>query len=77
MLLLNDEKIRHVFDLLEQGRINKESINIIFEQISNTGIIKLNRPEALNALNFEMSENFSNQLNEWIKNDNIKQVLFN
>jgi len=36
--LLNDEKIRHVFDLLEQGRINKESINIIFEQIMSNKV---------------------------------------
>jgi len=31
--LLNDQKIRDTFDLLEQGKINKESIDIIFEQI--------------------------------------------
>ena len=31
--LLNDDKIRDTFDLLEKGKINKESINIIFEQI--------------------------------------------
>ena len=28
----------HVFDLLEQGRINKESINIIFEQIMSNKV---------------------------------------
>ena len=31
--LLNDDKIRDTFALLEQGKINKESIDIIFEQI--------------------------------------------
>jgi len=31
--LLNDQKIRDTFGLLEQGKINKESIDIIFEQI--------------------------------------------
>jgi len=50
-------------------------MDIIFEEINETGIIKLNRPKALNALNFDMSEKFSHQLNEWKKNDKIKQVL--
>ena len=31
--LLNDDKIRDTFVLLEEGKINKESIDIIFEQI--------------------------------------------
>ena len=31
--LLNDDKIRDTFVLLEKGKINKESIDIIFEQI--------------------------------------------
>ena len=50
-------------------------MDIVFEQVKSTGIIKLNRPKALNALNFEMSEKFSYQLSEWCKNDSIKQVL--
>ena len=31
--LLNDEQIMKTFELLEQGKINKESIQIIFEQV--------------------------------------------
>jgi glutamyl-tRNA(Gln) amidotransferase subunit E len=31
--LLDDEQIMEIFGLLEQGKINKESIEIIFEQI--------------------------------------------
>ena len=50
-------------------------MDIVFEQVKSTGIIKLNRPKALNALNFEMSEKFSYQLSEWCKNGSIKQVL--
>tara|TARA_Y100000590_G_scaffold466356_1_gene641426 strand:+ start:450 stop:1454 length:1005 start_codon:yes stop_codon:yes gene_type:complete len=50
-------------------------MDIVFEKVKSTGIIKLNRPKALNALNFDMSEKFSNQLYEWEKNDSIKQVL--
>ena len=36
--LLNDDNIRDTFDLLEKGKINKESINIIFEQIMSKKI---------------------------------------
>ena len=37
-------------------------MDIIFEKIKDTGLIKLNRPKALNALNYDMSEKFSYQL---------------
>ena len=50
-------------------------MDIIFEKTKKTGIIKLNRPEALNALNYDMAKNFSYQLNEWEKNDSIEQIL--
>ena len=50
-------------------------MDIIFEKIKETGIVKLNRPKALNALNYDMSEKFSHQLNEWENNNNIKRVL--
>ena len=36
-------------------------------------VITLNRPEALNALNIEMAERFSEKLNEWAKDENIKR----
>ena len=50
-------------------------MDIIFEKIKETGIVKLNRPKALNALNYDMSEKFSHQLNEWENNNNITRVL--
>ena len=50
-------------------------MDIIFEKIKETGIVKLNRPKALNALNYDMSEKFSHQLKEWENNNNIKRVL--
>ena len=40
-----------------------------------TGIIKLNRPEALNALNYEMASNFLNTLIKWKINEKIERVL--
>ncbi len=50
-------------------------MEIIFEEIQNTGIIKLNRPQALNALNMEMAKLFSDKLKEWENNDTIQRVL--
>tara|TARA_Y100001960_G_scaffold327891_1_gene415395 strand:- start:40 stop:1056 length:1017 start_codon:yes stop_codon:yes gene_type:complete len=49
--------------------------SIIFEKILNTGLIILNRPKALNALNLEMAELFLTQLEEWKLDKNIKRIL--
>ena len=49
--------------------------SILFQEIRETGIIHLNRPEALNALNLHMAELFLEQLNNWQNNKNIKRVL--
>jgi len=48
---------------------------IIFKEINKTGIIILNRPKALNALNLEMAVKLKNQLMLWKKDQNIKRVL--
>ena len=50
-------------------------MDIIFEKVKATGIIRLNRPKSLNALNFDMCEKFAQQLYDWDKNDEIKRVL--
>jgi len=42
---------------------------------SETGIIKLNRPDALNALNYDMASSFLDVLLEWKESTKIKQVL--
>ena len=51
----------------------EEYIN--FSQKNDTGIIKLNRPKALNALNYDMAEIFLKKLNEWDIENSIKRVL--
>lgn len=48
---------------------------IDFSIKNETGIIKLNRPDALNALNYEMACNFLNILLEWKENKTIDRVL--
>lgn len=48
---------------------------IIFKELYNTGIIILNRPESLNALNLEMFISLKKQLNLWKKNKQIKRVM--
>ena len=49
--------------------------SIIFEEKNETGIILLNNPKVLNALNLEMAELFFSKLNQWQNNNNIKRVL--
>ncbi len=49
--------------------------SIIFQETNETGIILLNNPKVLNALDLEMAELFFSKLNEWQYNNNIKRVL--
>jgi len=50
-------------------------MEIKFEIIRSTGVITLNRPQALNALNIDMGEQFSETLNKWSADKKIKRVL--
>ncbi len=50
-------------------------MDIVFSETNQTGIIKLNRPKALNALNLEMAKKFHDKLLEWEEKDNISRVL--
>ena len=50
-------------------------MDILFSEINQTGIIKLNRPKALNALNLEMAKKFYDKLLEWEENNNISRVI--
>ena len=50
-------------------------MDILFSEIDHTGIIKLNRPKALNALNLEMAKKFYDKLLEWEENNNISRVI--
>ena len=48
---------------------------ILFKEINGTGIIQLNRPKALNALNLQMAEAFLKQLKNWQTDKNIQRVI--
>ena len=50
-------------------------MEILFSVINGTGIITLNRPKALNALNLEMAKVFSDTLQQWNEDNNIQRVL--
>ncbi|MBI04599.1 MAG: hypothetical protein CMI96_02140 [Pelagibacteraceae bacterium] len=50
-------------------------MDIIFLEKNNTGIITLNRPKALNALNLDMAKIFFEKLQEWSEKKNIQRVL--
>ena len=49
--------------------------SIIFKENNGTGIILLNRPKTLNALNLQMAELFLIQLKKWQKDKKIQRVL--
>ena len=49
--------------------------SIHFKIQSGTGIIHLNRPKVLNALDLEMATLFLDKLKEWKINKTIKRVL--
>ena len=49
--------------------------SIIFQENNETGIILLNNPKTLNALDLEMAELFFSKLIQWQNNNNIKRVL--
>ena len=48
---------------------------INFSVQNETGIIKLNRPDALNALNYEMAVNFLDFLIKWKQDKKINRIL--
>ena len=50
-------------------------MDIIFSELNHTGIITLNRPKALNALNLDMAKKLYDKLKEWEIKDDIKRVL--
>ncbi len=50
-------------------------MEILFDIKKTTGIITLNRPRALNALNLSMAEQFANKLQEWQEDQNIERIL--
>lgn len=49
---------------------------IILEQQGALGVIKLNRPESLNALSLEMIREVATTLKRWESDDSISAVLF-
>ena len=50
-------------------------MDIKFSTKGSTGIIKLNSPKTLNAVNLSMAEQFAKKLKEWEKNDKIERIL--
>ncbi|KAJ8681667.1 hypothetical protein QAD02_017459 [Eretmocerus hayati] len=48
--------------------------DVLFEEIGSTGIIELNRPKALNALNLSMVQKIYPKLKEWEKTKNLVMI---
>lgn len=51
------------------------SKDILFAEENGWGIVRLNRPQALNALTLDMVLNFYRQLTDWEGRDDIKAVM--
>lgn len=64
--------LKNVQPILQGNRMTKE---ILFRQEGSIGVITLNRPQALNALNLEMIIMLQKQLLHWEKDDTIRAFL--
>ena len=53
----------------------EETANILTEVNNNTGIITFNRPEVMNAVNLEMLNDISYQVQTWEYDDNIRVII--
>lgn len=51
------------------------STEILFDIKGNLGVITLNRPDKLNAINWDMIRAMTQQLKAWESNDTVKAVL--
>ena len=49
-------------------------MEILFEVKNSTGVITLNRPKALNALNLNMAIQLSKKLKEWEGDNTVERV---
>jgi enoyl-CoA hydratase len=49
--------------------------NILVEIIGQIGIIKINRPQALNALNIETIHELNDVVHQWSREDDIKVII--
>ena len=50
-------------------------MEIFFEVKNSTGVITLNRPKALNALNINMAIQLSEKLKEWEGDNRVERVI--
>ena len=49
--------------------------NILVEMVDQIGIIKINRPQALNALNIETIHELNDIVHQWSREDDIKVII--
>jgi enoyl-CoA hydratase len=49
--------------------------NILVEMVGQIGIIRINRPQALNALNIETIHELNDVVHQWSKKDDIKVII--
>uniref|UniRef100_A0A4W4HGT7 3-hydroxyisobutyryl-CoA hydrolase n=1 Tax=Electrophorus electricus TaxID=8005 RepID=A0A4W4HGT7_ELEEL len=65
-----DPQLRHVFKMS-----SKASSEVLLERVGNAGVITLNRPKALNALNLNMIRHIYPQLKKWEEDSETDIVI--
>lgn len=56
------------------SQLNTEDF-VLLERKGEKGVITLNRPKALNAINYDMAKRLANQLKAWDSDNDIKMVM--
>uniref|UniRef100_A0A8C2JH48 3-hydroxyisobutyryl-CoA hydrolase n=1 Tax=Cyprinus carpio TaxID=7962 RepID=A0A8C2JH48_CYPCA len=59
----------------QYGMSTKAGSEVLFEKVGNAGVITLNRPKALNALNLTMIRHIYPQLKKWDKDSETDLVI--
>ncbi|CAM4601235.1 unnamed protein product [Leuciscus chuanchicus] len=78
IILTSAHRLRSIFRLQRiQGHMmsSKAGSEVLFEKVGNAGVITLNRPKALNALNLTMIRHIYPQLKKWDKDSETDIVI--
>ncbi|XP_051761550.1 3-hydroxyisobutyryl-CoA hydrolase, mitochondrial [Ctenopharyngodon idella] len=78
IILTSAHRLRSIFRLQRiQGHMmsSQAGSEVLFEKVGNAGVITLNRPKALNALNLTMIRHIYPQLKKWDKDSETDIVI--
>jgi len=73
--LLQSNKFSALCSVKQMRNMTSSSEEIIFERKDDKGLITLNRPKQLNALNLSMAKKLYSQLRKWETDSNMRLVI--